>query len=134
MRTSFQYVGKGWFNLHESNWEVYRISKLRKYMEMVKFCMQDSLRYLVQDSLVSFTHMVLDACIQVMDCVEDMDWGKSLTASQYKPKKYPLFVVDLLMGESKSPRLIWDAALSHSLLIDIQRVKFAVLTTWLFIY
>lgn len=69
-------------------------------MEMVKFCMQDSLRYLVQDSLVSFTHMVLDACFQVMDCKEDMDWGNSLTVSEFKPKKNPLFVVDLVMGKS----------------------------------
>lgn len=100
VRASFQYVGKGWFNLHESNWEVYSISKLRKYMEMVKFCMQDSLRYLVQDSLISFTHMVMDACFQVMHCEEDLDWGKSLTLSLFKPKKNPLFVVDLVMGES----------------------------------
>nr|CAB3238468.1 dynein heavy chain 1, axonemal-like [Phallusia mammillata] len=40
VRSSFQYVGKGWFNMYESNWEVYRISKLKKYMEMVKFIMQ----------------------------------------------------------------------------------------------
>ena len=26
--------------MYETNWEVYRISKLKKYMEMVKFCMQ----------------------------------------------------------------------------------------------
>ncbi|XP_077969677.1 dynein axonemal heavy chain 1-like isoform X2 [Styela clava] len=99
VRGSFQYVGKGWFNLHESNWEVYRISKLRKYMEMVKFCMQDSLRYLVQDSLVSFTQMVLDACYQVLDCKEDLTWGESLLVSNFKPKKNPLFVVDLVVDQ-----------------------------------
>ena len=40
IRTSLRDVGKGWFNLHETNWEVYQISKLKKFMEMVKFNMQ----------------------------------------------------------------------------------------------
>jgi len=40
IRTSLRDVGKGWFNLHESNWNVYQISKLKKFMEMVKFNMQ----------------------------------------------------------------------------------------------
>lgn len=40
IRTSLRDVGKGWFNLDESNWAVYQISKLKKFMEMVKFIMQ----------------------------------------------------------------------------------------------
>lgn len=40
IRTSLRDVGKGWYNLHETNWEVYQRSKLKKFMEMVKFCMQ----------------------------------------------------------------------------------------------
>ena len=42
IRTSLRDVGRGWFNLHESSWEVYQISKLKKFMEMVKFNMQAS--------------------------------------------------------------------------------------------
>ncbi|XP_076826201.1 dynein axonemal heavy chain 1-like isoform X3 [Clavelina lepadiformis] len=97
VRGSFQYVGKGWFNMYETNWEVYRISKLKKYMEMVKFCMQDSLRYLVQDSLSNFTNMILDACYQVLECPDIITWGDSIIVSKYKPKKNPLFVIDLVM-------------------------------------
>lgn len=40
IRTCLRDVGKGWFNIHETNWEVYQISKLKKFMEMVKFIMQ----------------------------------------------------------------------------------------------
>ena len=40
IRTSLRDVGKGWFNLHETNWEVYQMSKMKKFMEMVKFNMQ----------------------------------------------------------------------------------------------
>ncbi len=40
IRTSLRDVGKGWFNIHETNWEVYQMSKMKKFMEMVKFNMQ----------------------------------------------------------------------------------------------
>ena len=40
IRTCLRDVGKGWFNIHETNWEVYQISKLKKFMETVKFIMQ----------------------------------------------------------------------------------------------
>ena len=40
MRASLRDVGKGWFNIEETKWEVYEISKLRKFMELVKFAMQ----------------------------------------------------------------------------------------------
>ena len=33
-------IGKGWFNLEETNWEVYRMSKISKLMESVRFMMQ----------------------------------------------------------------------------------------------
>lgn len=43
-------VGKGWFNLEEKNREVYQFSKLKKFMKMVNFMMEDALRFLVEDS------------------------------------------------------------------------------------
>ena len=59
---------------------------------------QDSLRYLVQNSLKSFTQMIHDACYQVLDCPEDMVWSNSLLVSEYKPKRNPIFVIDLMLG------------------------------------
>ena len=58
---------------------------------------QDSLRYLVQDSLVNFTQMILDACHATLKCTEDLDWGKDLMVSCFKPKRNPLFFIDLLI-------------------------------------
>ena len=42
VRTSLRDIGKGWFNLEETNWEVYRMSKISKLMESVRFTMQVS--------------------------------------------------------------------------------------------
>ncbi|XP_022110107.1 dynein heavy chain 1, axonemal-like isoform X1 [Acanthaster planci] len=99
IRTSLRDVGKGWFNLHETNWEVYQRSKLKKFMEMVKFCMQDSLRYLVQDSLVNFTQMILDAACAVLTLPADLEWDKDLIKVKYRPKKNCLFLVDLIVDK-----------------------------------
>ena len=40
IRQSLVDISKGWFNLEESNWEVYHGSKLKKLMELTKFAMQ----------------------------------------------------------------------------------------------
>ncbi|KAK2152282.1 hypothetical protein LSH36_335g03002 [Paralvinella palmiformis] len=70
---------------------------MKKFMEMVKFNMQDSLRYLVQESLVNFTQMVLDACHSTLTLTEDFSWGKDVVNSNFKPKKNALFLIDLVI-------------------------------------
>ncbi|KAK3096562.1 hypothetical protein FSP39_001310 [Pinctada imbricata] len=97
IRSQLRDVGKGWFNIHEENFKVYEISKLKKLMETVKFIMQDSMRYLIQDSLVNFTQMVLDASHSTMKLEEDFVWGKDLISSSFRPKRNALFLVDLLL-------------------------------------
>ncbi|NWX92741.1 DYH1 protein, partial [Nothoprocta pentlandii] len=93
-------IGKGWYNLERSDSYIYEMSKLHKLMNRIKFNLQDSVRSLVQDSLVSFTHLLLDACHGVLNCSEDMEWGDDLINSPYKPRKNPLFVVDLVLDSN----------------------------------
>lgn len=84
VRSSLRDIGKGWYNLYETKWEVYQMSKLHQLMELIKFMLQDSVRYLVQDSLVNFTQLFLDACHSVLDCPENLTWGEDLVNSPYK--------------------------------------------------
>ncbi|XP_023393798.1 dynein heavy chain 1, axonemal [Pteropus vampyrus] len=100
MRSSLRDMSKGWYNLYETNWEVYLMSKLRKLMEMIKYMLQDTLRFLVQDSLASFSQFISDACCSVIDCTDDMVWGEDLINSPYRPRKNPLFIVDLVLDSS----------------------------------
>uniref|UniRef100_A0ABM5FKF8 Dynein axonemal heavy chain 1 isoform X2 n=1 Tax=Pogona vitticeps TaxID=103695 RepID=A0ABM5FKF8_9SAUR len=97
VKSSLRDIGKGWYNLYETKWEVYQMSKLHQLMELIKFMLQDSVRYLVQDSLVNFTQLFVDACYSVLNCSEDMDWGSDLVNSPYKPRKNPLFIIDLVL-------------------------------------
>lgn len=101
IRSCFLDSGKGWFNIKETDWSVYQISKLKKFMELVKFSMQDSLRYLVQDSLVSYTQMIVDSCWQVVDLKDSFAWPESdLINSFIKPKRNPIFLIELQIDKT----------------------------------
>ncbi len=60
---------------------------------------QDSLRYLVQDSLVNFTQMIVDAASAVLQLPADMEWEKDLIKVKYRPKRNCLFLVDLILDK-----------------------------------
>uniref|UniRef100_A0A8C0W387 Dynein axonemal heavy chain 1 n=1 Tax=Castor canadensis TaxID=51338 RepID=A0A8C0W387_CASCN len=100
MRSSLRDMSKGWYNLYETNWEVYLMSKLRKLMELIKYMLQDALRFLVQDSLASFSQFISDACCSVLECTDGMVWGEDFINSPYRPRKNPLFIVDLVLDSS----------------------------------
>ncbi|XP_035245196.1 dynein heavy chain 1, axonemal isoform X1 [Anguilla anguilla] len=100
IRYSLQDESMGWFCLSESSWEVYRLSKMYCLMSQIRFSLQDSLRFLVQDSLVGLGRLVLDACHSILSLPEDMVWGPDLINSPYKPTKYPMFLVDLVLDQT----------------------------------
>lgn len=77
-------VGKGWYNLKQRRWDVYQMSKLHRLMKCITFMCQDSLRYLVQNSLISLTQLLLDACHGILNCSKDMEWGSDLVNSPYR--------------------------------------------------
>ncbi|XP_051804747.1 dynein axonemal heavy chain 1-like isoform X2 [Acanthochromis polyacanthus] len=93
-------TGKGAYNINESHWEIYKMSKLYKLMTVVRLNQQDSLRHLVLDSLASLTQLLLDACHSVLTCPQDLVWGSDLLTSPYKPKKNPLFLLDLVLDQT----------------------------------
>lgn len=57
LRQGLRNIGKGWFNLKESNIEIYQISKLSRFMAVVRFMMQDTLRFLVQNSITEYLRL-----------------------------------------------------------------------------
>lgn len=60
--SSLQTAGKGWFNLQERSADVYSFSKLKRFMTLTSFMMQDSLRFLVQDSFAKFAAFIRRMC------------------------------------------------------------------------
>lgn len=85
IKTKFIDVGRGWYNINESDYHIYKVSKLKTFIERVKFMMQDTLRFLVQDSCQNYVRMITDACSPVLHMKEDFQWPQNdLINSPYK--------------------------------------------------
>lgn len=73
------------YNINETDFHIYSVSKLKKFIERVKFMMQDTLRFLVQDSCQNYVRLVTDACIAVLQMQDDFKWPQNdLINSAYK--------------------------------------------------
>jgi dynein heavy chain len=48
IQSSLGPLSKGWYNLAETSQQVYEVSKLKKFLQLTKFLMHDTLRSLVQ--------------------------------------------------------------------------------------
>lgn len=55
-------MGKGWFNLQEANMETYEFSKLKKFLTLTRFVMEDTLRFLVEESLQKYVAFINTCC------------------------------------------------------------------------
>jgi dynein heavy chain len=101
-------VSKGWFNLEESNTEVYKFSKLRKFLGFLNFIMQDTLRFAVEDSLLNYKTFVEGACAPPVTVVStnkvtvDFSLGGTLgeDAARLRSRKPPLFLLDLAIDST----------------------------------
>jgi len=77
-------IGRGTYNVDESDWEMYKMSKLYRLMAVVRYKLQDSMRHLVQASLLRLTLLLLTTCDSVLTCPQDLVWGDDLVTSPYK--------------------------------------------------
>jgi len=62
LKSTFKDVGKGWFNIKETNIDAYNFGKMKSYLTMIKFFMEDSLRFLTEDMLHRYTHFIERHC------------------------------------------------------------------------
>ena len=81
VRSNLINPARGFYNVNEHCWEMYKISNLYRLMAVVRYKLQDTLRYLVLDSLISLTQLLLDTCHSVLTCPQDLVWGNDLINS-----------------------------------------------------
>ena len=62
IKASFDDVGKGWFNIHETSKETYEFGKLKKFLTLVNFMMQDTVLTMSKESVREFVDFVLKFC------------------------------------------------------------------------
>ncbi|XP_054262356.1 dynein axonemal heavy chain 1-like [Macrosteles quadrilineatus] len=97
---SFDNVGKGWFNINERSREIYDISKMSRFMMMVKLRMQGALRNLVLSSAQSYVSLVETPCLCTLGVSSDFVWGSDLVETQFKPSAAPIFTLKLNVNEA----------------------------------
>ncbi|KAG7304692.1 hypothetical protein JYU34_010038 [Plutella xylostella] len=99
IRMSFRDVGKGSFNIYEKKWEFYIVSKLYRFMQLVRFRMQYALRYCIEQSMAMFVYMCETPCLCTYDCEEDFEWDpQDLLNSPFRSPTVTLFYFYLLMS------------------------------------
>ncbi|KAJ3125137.1 Dynein heavy chain 1, axonemal [Nowakowskiella sp. JEL0407] len=107
IKQGFKDAGKGWYNMQETNSEVYKISKLRKFMATTKFIMQDSLRFLVLSSLTEYIKLIANITSQRVIVsgtndvkIIDSSLRDRIFTSEVNYKR-PLFLIDLVFKNGK---------------------------------
>ena len=62
VRLNLKDIKKGWFNLEESNLEVYNFSKLKKFLYRINFMMEDTLRNFCRRIVTTYAQSVMSFC------------------------------------------------------------------------
>ena len=111
IKASFTEVGKGWFNIHETSKETYEFGKLKKFLTLVNFMMQDTVLTMCKDSVAEFVEFILkfipeSTSVESTSCVKN-----------YFPKKA------LPEGEAPEGEQEEFADIPESQLTTVQRVK-----------
>ncbi|XP_045521817.1 dynein axonemal heavy chain 1-like [Pieris brassicae] len=100
IRMSFRDVGKGWFNIYEKKWEFYGISKLCRFMQLVRVRMQYALRYSIEQSMAMYVAMCETPCVCTYWCEDDYEWDPSdLINTPFRSPTATLFYFHLMMSE-----------------------------------
>lgn len=111
-------VKKGWFNIEESNLEVYNFSKIRKFMVRINFVAEDTLRDLSCLSASGYCKMIKRFCPESVKV-------HSNASIDVVGGRFPLFTVDLKFSEALSPEeparfiysapsnVLYDAVMAH---------------------
>ena len=93
-------VGKGWFDLNESNIEIYNFSKLKKLFRVINFTMQDNLRFMVEKQVNRYVEKLLELT-SLTTTVKDTNnvnvkWDLPVE-KQEGDSRYPIYLIDIII-------------------------------------
>lgn len=97
---SIRSIGKGWFDLNESSWSIYLFSKMYRFMQLVKFRMQNALRDLVESSIRMFTNLLCRPCECFLHLSHEFEWCEDVIKSPFLPGTLHVFYMFLNINES----------------------------------
>lgn len=103
IKVNLNKVGKGWYNMHETNTETYEFSKLKKFLTVVRFMMQEAIQKLARTSVTKFeTQMSLMVPQKVI--VKSINEVEVIQNTVLQPD-HPLFFLEVVTrSEDKEVR------------------------------
>lgn len=99
--SNMEKCGKGSYDLNQTCQHTFQLTKLGRFLKMIMFNMQDSIRFLLMESLEKYVITIRSACVNVMDIKSNFVWDDSLCSNKFS-SGYPIFEVPL---EIKGDRL-----------------------------
>lgn len=95
-------IGKGWFDIDIDRWEIYRFSKLRRMMAVIKIRMEAALRFVIENSVNLYVRLLCDPCKCLLHLNNDFVWGPNLLEFPVRQTETHVFFLVLLMDETRA--------------------------------
>jgi len=95
-------VGKGHFNLRETNAKAYEYSKLRRLLRLIGYRMGDELRYSTDNQLLDFANAIQAAC-DISVHITSPSSVTVTTSTNTTFRRPPLFAVDVVIRDEAPP-------------------------------
>lgn len=92
-------LGKGAFDLNITSWDVYKVLKIYRFLDLVKHRMEYALRELIEKSTGIFCNMLCVPCQKLLNVSSNYVWSTDLTNSPFKPPANHVFTLVLQMNE-----------------------------------
>lgn len=99
IKEHFKSVGKGWFNMNETNKLTYEFGKLKRFLTVVRLMMQDSLKELLQTSLREFFEFFKTSLPNRVEIMSDFQVENYYEENQ---NKLPLLQIDMIQVANKN--------------------------------
>ena len=96
----FGKVGKGWYNIKETDRAAYDFGKMKKYQNMIRMRMEDTLRFLVDDAVASFTAFIHATCSAELsvNATNDVEPGPA-------PPLFAIELQNIVSEDAANPKL-----------------------------
>ncbi|KMQ95378.1 dynein heavy chain axonemal [Lasius niger] len=118
VRLCLRDIGKGWFDLEQRRHDVYNVMKLKRFMDLIAYRMQNALRNLVEKSIALYLEMLETPALCTLNIDENFTWGDDLVNTQFKSPVNPIFNIDLTMND-KTAYYLTDLELFEEVIIGL---------------
>ncbi|EGR28020.1 hypothetical protein IMG5_184900 [Ichthyophthirius multifiliis] len=99
---NFEKVGKGWYNLKESNSQTYNFSKLKRFLTLVKLIMQDSIYSLIYENFNILEQYIIN---YIPKQTQVINLQNVINIYRTEKQQKALFIIDIVKSQTEEEYL-----------------------------